>query len=501
VASAGVSEGRAQVVLIGPDQQDNLALGYLASAVAAAGHEVELVRFNTRADLDRCVAEVTGLEPDVVGFGIPFQTAIASYLELAATLRAHGCTAHVTCGGHVPTFCAHEILADSPHIDSVVRHDGEETLVEIVGRVVAGESLRGVLGLVHRDGDELIDEPSRPLVRDLDQLPTPRRRTPPLSVGGVPIAFLVTSRGCVGDCVYCSIRAFSRAAGGPHFRIRPVDHVADEMAGLYHREGVRIFFFQDDLFVLPSENKTFTRIHIFLGIESNSPRQLRYLGRTHTPEDNERALALCREHRILPSFNFMLFDPDCTLDDVTQTLDFAERHADMPWNVCRTEIYPGTKLKERLEAEGRLEGGWASYGYRMADDGAEAMFRIMRVAFHERAFIFDSLLNRLISLSFARQVHAAMFPGPRSEALDDAVGALLVEVHQDSVERMRRYRDFAATCPIDDVDRLQSYAVEEALAVNGADVLWHERFGKLWSHFNMRGAVMVAERAARAGWI
>jgi hypothetical protein len=87
--------------------------------------------------------------------------------------------------------------------------------------------------------------------------------------------------------------------------------------------------------------------HIFMGIENVSPARLRYLGRKHGPADARRALALCRDQGLFASFNLMLFDPDCTLEDVVDNLAFAEENLDLPWNICRTELYCGTPLLGR----------------------------------------------------------------------------------------------------------------------------------------------------------
>ena len=42
----------------------------------------------------------------------------------------------------------------------------------------------------------------------------------------------------------------------------------------------------------------------------------------------------------------MLFDPDCTMDDIEATLEMANGHLHLPWNVCRTEIYSGTAFPD-----------------------------------------------------------------------------------------------------------------------------------------------------------
>lgn len=518
---------RKRVALIGPDQQENLALGYLAAVAEKAGHSVEIIRYNTRRDMESCTAAVLASRADLVGLGIAFQYAIADYLDLARSLRKRGYRGHITCGGHVPTFCHEELLRDVPAIDTAVRHEGEETFLEMLAMLADGEEPRGIAGLVWRENGMAVRGPVRPPVVDLERLPLPRRRQKPLAVGGVPIAFMIASRGCIGECAYCSIRAFGKDAGGPRFRMRDVDAVADEIAALYHESGIRVILMQDDLFVLPNEKKTIERmeriarairargvdrmlfwikarpetvtpaialaaremgtIHLFLGIENASHERLKYLGRTHTPEDNARAISLCLEQGIRPSFNLMLFDPDCVIDDIRSTIDFAERYLKLPWNICRTEIYSGTKLLSRLQGQGRLEGDYRTYGYKMRDLRAEIMFRILRVCFQDRAFAYDSLLNKMISLSFARQVHESFLPGPGTDDLSLKVDELAIGIYQDTVDELRRVLDFAVRVDVDDTEGVQRFAVETALAVNGRDDGYLRRFEGLFHLVNARG--------------
>lgn len=521
-----------RICLVGPDQQENLALGYLAAAVERAGHRAELVPFAARQDIDRAVCAVLAADPDVVGLGIAFQYCIDDYLSLVSTLRERGYRGHVTCGGHVPTFCYAELLRDAPGLDTAVRHEGEQTLVELLERLGQGRTCEDLAGLAWRRGSEVVVGPPRPAGSDLDSLPWPARRDEPYVVGGLPIAFLITARGCVGDCAYCSIGAFAADAGGPRFRMRSAEAVADEVAGLCAERAVRVVFLQDDLFLLPSERQTVERlhalsaalakrgiddvafwikgrpesitpamltaaqqlgaIHLFLGVESASAERLAYLGRTHSPEDNRRAIALCREHGVRPSFNLMLFDPDCTLEDVAITLDFAAQHADLPWNVCRTEIYSGTRLQARLAAEARLEGDYRSYGYRMRDARAEIMFRILRVCLHERAFAFDSLLNRLISLSFARQMHERFLPGPATEQLSLEVEHLILEAHRDTVDCLRMTLDFSAGQDAHARERARRFAVRTALEVQRRDHSWRRQVDRLWQQLHARGIARSA---------
>jgi hypothetical protein len=525
-----------RAVLIGPIQQENLALQYLRASAEAAGHQVSVVAYADRSELDAALRETLAAEPALVGLGIAFQNNIADYLVLLRALRERGYAGHLTCGGHVPTFCYRELLRDEPGLDTVVRHDGEATLVEMLDALGRGEPVREIAGLVWRDGEDVVVGPLRTADAAIDALPWPGRSARGYSVGGLPVDFVITARGCIGECSYCSIAAYTTEQQ-KRYRLRSPEAAADEIAALHHERGARVIFVQDDLFVLPSERKAVERaerlaralrergaeelvfwvkarpetvtpavaralrelgvIHVFLGVESASPERLDYLGRTHEPEHNDSAIAALRAEQIVPSFNFMLFDPDCTLQDIERTLALAEQHLDLPWNVCRTEVYSGTGLRERLEQEGRLKGDYRSYGYVMRDARAEVMFRIVRVALHERALAIESLLNRLISLSFARQLHLRYFPGSASTALAERVMAISIEARRDTIRVLRETLAYVATADLDDAAAIRRHAIDLAFAITAADAERRRQTEELWQHLTLRGAMLLTQRGLK----
>jgi anaerobic magnesium-protoporphyrin IX monomethyl ester cyclase len=534
-----------KAVLVGPIQQENLALQYLAASARRAGHEAVVIAYNDRAELDAAVAQTLAASPDLVGVGIAFQNAIEDYMEFLRALRPRGFKGHLTCGGHVPTFCHRDLLRDVPDLDTAVRHEGEETLVEMLDLLSRGEPVAGVAGLVWREGEAIAEGPVREPVMDLDSLPPAAKSAEPYMVGGTVVDFVITARGCIGECNYCSIAAFT-SEQGVSFRLRKPEPVAEEIAAAYHERSARVVFVQDDLFVLPREKKTVERcrglrasldergvgdvvfwvkgrpetitpgtcealremgaIHMFLGVESATAERLEYLGRTHLPSHNQRAIAVCRDHGIVPSFNFMLFDPDSTIDDIDATLDLAEQHLDLPWNVCRTEVYSGTALRSRLETEGRLEGDYRSYGYRMRDPRAEVMFRILRVCLHERGLACESLLNRLISLSFARQIHEHFFPGPATSAFSERAMRVGVEARRDTLRVLREVQAFVREVDVRDAAAVRAYAVQQALAIQARDLAFRKETEELWQRSHVRGLRLWAQRGvvppsrARAGY-
>lgn len=529
-----------KVLLIGSLHQENLALEYLAASLEHAGFSARVLAFNQRSDAPTILAHLAECSPVLIGIQFAFQCATEDSLWLARGIRSFGYAGHITAGGHVATFCYAELLGIDSPLDSIVRHEGERTLVEMVQRLEAGQDLVGVAGCVHGRDAALCVEPVRCLAPLLDELPAPLRRQSQ-SVVGIPIAFLLTSRGCHGNCSYCCINAFTRDAGGPAHRLRSPAAVTEELSHLAE-QGVRAIFIQDDLFVLRSERaairrlselteaararqlpelafwikarpesitesvlraaKRFGAIHVFMGIENVSAERLRYLGRTHRAEDSERALSKCAELGVHASFNVMLFDPETSVDDIQRNLSFLERHLDLPWNVCRTEIYPGTHLFSRLKASAQLFGDFRGWGYRIAQLEVEMLFRILRVSLHERAFSGSSLHNRLISLAFAWQLHLHLFPDAGSRAIANAAQTLAREVHEDTVAMLRRALNWVqgkahslayeqgAEMGVYGAE-VSQFAVSEGRAAGIRDFPRYQQLERLWDLLQARGEYLT----------
>ena len=169
------ARGRPEVVaLIGFLDQGNLGMGYLSAVLRQQG--CELAWIDVRGAADAIAAEVLELRPLVVGFSLIFQFFLPQYRKLAQRLREAGVTSHFTIGGHYPSLCPEELLANFPEIDSVVRYEGEETLVELVDRLAKGEEWREIDGVAYLRDGKVVATKARALVEDLDSLPFPTAR-------------------------------------------------------------------------------------------------------------------------------------------------------------------------------------------------------------------------------------------------------------------------------------------------------------------------------------
>ncbi len=161
----------------------------------------------------------------------------------APTLRndMHGIFLAKALGARTMAFGTHvtpltlETMRPFPALDFILRGEPEMTLRELldtledktpsnsaVAKMLAETRLTdipfandgkaspyaSIAGLAWRDGQEIVLNPDRPFIPDLDDLPMPKHELLPLKKQVMPMikgpfTFIVTSRGCTAGCKYC----------------------------------------------------------------------------------------------------------------------------------------------------------------------------------------------------------------------------------------------------------------------------------------------------------
>jgi radical SAM superfamily enzyme YgiQ (UPF0313 family) len=504
------------VLLVGAELEENLALRSLGASLRRAGHVPHYATFDAPDDTASVLAAAARVRPGLVGLSSTFQFRAKQFGALAEALRAGGVSASIVVGGHFPTFAYAEMLAAFPAIDAVARHEGEATIVELAdaavlasGRAVPATALASIRGLAFRaDDGALVVNPARPLAADLDAMPMPERFGAPQLHLGVPAAFLVGTRGCYGHCTFCCIQAYLKSAGGPRYRMRSPENVADEMAELWRTRGVRMFVFHDDDFFTRDHVHDLARmralrdalrergvrdiamvvkarpddvdpevfavlediglLRVYLGIESGSTRGLKVLGRGVDMSDNRRALSLLRERDVYTCFNMLVFDPESNIASLRESFAFLRENPSVPMNFCRTEIYVGTPLMTKLARERRLVGDVFGWDYEISDPRAERAFRVFAKAFLDRNFRCDGLMNASLGLGYTLHLLRQFYPKAMTGSLRRLADDVTTRVNLDSVTRMERILDFAASPASDDPARLADFTEEATRAALAA---------------------------------
>lgn len=346
--------------------------------------------------------------------------------ELADAYRSQGKT--VVMGGFHASNLPDEALQ---HVDSVVVGEGELAWP----RLLADFQDRQLQPQYRADG--LLDP----------QLIPPARRTIFKGSGHFFTNTIQTSRGCPFDCEFCSVTAFY----GRKYRKRPVEQVLAELQEL--RKVNSFVFFVDDNIVadrrysLPlfagmkemglkwlshapidfAEDRELLKaagesgcVGMFVGFESLNQESLQAMGKvTNKAAQYQEYARLFRDHGIGILGSFVMGCDGDTPAVFEQTLRFCE---DARLEAAIFPIltpYPGTKVRRRLEAEGRIfNNNWQDYDMehvtfqpkgmtvQQLQDGYDQLCRSF--------YSFGSMYRRIFKLHRSVQVFGPMNIGFRA---------------------------------------------------------------------------------------
>lgn len=481
------SEPPLDVLLVGYEKQQNLGLRSILTYVRANGYRAEIVPF-ARDCPEVVLRAAQAFQPRVIGFSLIFQFSLGEFAGLMRALRQNGVTAHFTAGGHFPSLRPIDTLALLPDLDSIVRFEGEETLVEFLGSLAQPERWPDIQGFAFRRGNEAVVTALRPLIADLDSLPALDHGDPVMLADGVRMASMLASRGCLFNCSFCSIRQFYGSAGGALRRTRSPQRVVDEMKDLHDRQGVRVFLFQDDDFAARTPRQRawlhayldaldkaglsdrvkwkiscrvddldrallgeMTRrglVMVYLGVESGNPDGLRLMNKRVTVGQNRAAIALLNDLDIEMAMGFMLLDPSSTFAILRENIAFLEAagaSGRFPINFCRMVPYAGTPIEAQLRAEGRLTGTLIEPDYDFLEPGIGPYAYMVNRIFKKRNTDRDGLVARLSEASFDHRLDCALNGRPEDTPYRETLRGLTRQANDLAVGTLRALLDTLET--------------------------------------------------------
>ena len=244
------SSGRVQMMAFPP-----LGIQVLAPVLRQHGHQVRMFDMCHPEMQAAHIAQAAATEqPDVIALSFLSTTTYPATKALARRLKSAASNIPIIVGGAFATINAEHILKDCPEIDCVGVGEGEELLPDYVHNL---NDPGRVAGLLWRVDDKIVQNPPRPLIKDLDQFPYPDRTSLPIDyIESLPLdvpavlsldkfCTMQTSRGCPYSCIYCDIPVLSQHK----VRARSAAHVLGEMQQL-HEMGYRSIYLTDDHFLL-----------------------------------------------------------------------------------------------------------------------------------------------------------------------------------------------------------------------------------------------------------
>ena len=362
-----------------------LGLAYLASMVRDE-HDVKIVDSLAEdfsyEDVRRIIKKY---DPDLVGITATTSMVPDAYIIANMAKRYNENVKTVMGGPHV-TFTPERTLKECPHIDYVVRGEGEITFKNLVDGLENGYNLKDIKGLSFRKENDVINNPPQPLIKDVDFIPIPSYDLLPMNkyvVDGIRFGTVMTSRGCPFNCIFCS----SSLQFGKRWRGHSDSRVLKELKLLNEEYGIREIEFLDDTFTLnrPRAIRISNRIKkegldiswtassrvdlfnrdvaramknggcytIYFGIESGSQETLNFIGKRITLEQSLRAVKIAKESKLRALGAFIIGFPHETKEDIKKTIKFSKKVGVDYAQFTIATPYPGTRLwslalKEKL---------------------------------------------------------------------------------------------------------------------------------------------------------
>lgn len=257
------------------DFTGSLGIRSISAFLKKRGHNVKLVfmvpRERNEYSLPLLSAKVLERLADLVAdSGIIGITSMSFEAETCARIINHLKTLNkpIVWGGIHATSCPQECIK---HADAVCIGEGEEAFCELVEAIEKKQDYTDIRNFWFRKNGQIIKNPVRPLLQDLDSLPTPDYnpqshfiREGHALVNAGPwyrrnIRVLVNStRGCPNTCTYC-INSFLKGlylGQGRFMRSRSIGTIIDELK--YYKSimpNLKSVFFTDDTMFARSQEE------------------------------------------------------------------------------------------------------------------------------------------------------------------------------------------------------------------------------------------------------
>lgn len=399
---------------------ENLGLASLAAILRKNNYTVRIIDgYAENLDNDTVAKIAVEFHPDLVGFTCTFQS-YPDVLKIGRKIKKQLREAHFTIGGEHATYTIDEILRESGIFDSVVRGEGEETLLELVSALDTDQSLNSVQGIHYKHNGGITANPDRPAIRDLDKLEFAARDTLEYCLNEKKPALIgmLASRGCLNNCSFCNANKFFRLGGGKVLRKRSPKNVVDELTLIYNNyisKGLqaKVYFYDANFVTLDKMGKQWAREiaeelvkrsvyipfeifaradsfsndddglinimkkagleSIFIGFESGSEEVLDAYNKGVSAAQNRKAAKILKKHAVLGVTNgFIMFGPYVTFKGLREGAEFLLLMGQASfWNMSqRLQLFPGIALIKKLKQEKLLKSDYSSldvYGYDFKD--------------------------------------------------------------------------------------------------------------------------------------
>lgn len=423
------------------------SLGTLAGFLHKAGiNGVHIVDEQVDPISDNNLIElITSLQPPkIIGLSVLTISSKRAY-ELVTKIKKIDPGVLIVLGNIHPTVLPEEALMHEG-VDVVVRGEGEETLVELAQMIFHQKDYKQISGISFRHNSNIIHNPNRSLIIDLDKIPPFPFNLFENSMSKYnTFGVVVSSRGCPFNCTFCS----SRNVSSRRYRYFSPERVISEIKLLANRYNQKTIWIIDDNPV--ADKKRFYKIldgiiadklnqkvqfHgsmrgdtlddqilekakkanfkvITFGLETTSESLMRYINKGETVEQVLSAIRMTDAKGIAASATLIFGLPTETRSDRWSAIKTV---GSLPLSSVRFNTivpYPGTPMYEEMNRQGKIliKKDWENFAVQYmwegddlpyVPDGNNRYELLFDTMFANFSFYFSIKgLKRMIKSSFA----------------------------------------------------------------------------------------------------
>jgi len=371
-----------------------LGPAYIAASLKEAGFDVKIVDLtfiDKRAlNINEVKKAILRQDPDVVGLSALTWTISTAY-EIANALKEEEPDLPIVAGGPHVSALPERTLKECSAIDAVIIGEGEYVFRDFLNILLTKgicKEMAELKGLMFRHRDRILGNPYPVYIENLDSLPFPARTlfnlekymefSRKFQAKRVPVASMVTSRGCPHRCIFCA-----RISSGYRYRARSPENVIRELKQLknygfnevqivddnFTEDRKRVFEIcrlikeqgVDMSFDLPNgirvdhvDEELLSKMYdagfysIHLGVESGDDYVLRTIRKGITVKQIKSAVNIAK--RI--GFDIILYIiiglPGSSVEAERRTLDLIN-DLDVPFTFSVCTPYPGSPLWEMVK--------------------------------------------------------------------------------------------------------------------------------------------------------
>ena len=344
----------------------------------------------TGLSYDEIEEEIVGVAPDVVGITTLFSSQWPIVEEIIKRVKKIDPGIITVTGGTHPSFLNRECMKDK-NLDFIIIGEGEYSFRDLLDTLNSRGELSKIDGLAYRKNNAVYINPKQEYIEDLDELPIPSRELLPLEryfeIEDVPAASVITSRGCVNNCIFCSSVNF----WGRRWRPRNPEKVVDEIEYLNKNHNITKIYFEDDhlLFDIKRAKEIFRGIinrhlgiswitpngifpqklddeliHLMkksgcksltFAIESGSERvRNTIIGKKINLKETKETIKNIKKAGISTDSFFIIGFPGERKEDILETIKLATSSLFDYSNIFIATPHPGTLLYQKMKSSGLL---------------------------------------------------------------------------------------------------------------------------------------------------